>query len=128
VSAEIQSSLIEAIQTVAGAKISNVNFTKSYTGIVRSIDGLKAIVEVLGSESECIIPHNLTSFIGKDDIVIVQDITNGNLQKIIQGVISSINKDMFHIYDPVEDRIVSSVEQLWDEEMGMAIDIVFEME
>lgn len=127
-SREIQNSIIEAVQTVAGERIRNVNFTKSYTGVVRSISGLEAIVEVLGSDSECIIPHNLASFVGQGDIVIVQDIINGNIQKIIQGVISSINKNMFHIYDSVEDRVVSSVEQLWDEGLGEAIDIVFEME
>jgi hypothetical protein len=128
VSQDIQNSILEAVQTVAGERLKNVNFTKSYTGIVRSIDGTKAIVEVFGSELDCIIPLNLSSFVGKDDIVIVQDIANNSFKRIVQGVISSINKDMFHIYDPVEDRIVSSVEQLWDEELGMAIDVVLEME
>jgi len=125
--ADIQKSLIEAINIVAGERLKNVNFTKSFTGIVREVNGLTCIVEILDSNTECIIPHNLSSFIGKDDIVIVQDIQNTNRQRIVQGVISSINKDMFHIYDTVTDTVVSSVEQLWDEDLQMVIDVVLEI-
>jgi hypothetical protein len=124
---DIQNSLIESIKIIAGEKLSNVNFTKSFTGVVKEVNGLLCTVEILGSNSECIIPHNLASFINKDDIVVVQDISNTNGQKIVQGVISSINPDIFHIYDPVEDKIVSSAEQLWDEELQMAIDVVLEI-
>ncbi|GAB6253583.1 hypothetical protein BCSAG_49010 [Bacillus cereus] len=124
----VQQSLIESIQILAGERLKNINFTKSFTGIVREVNGLRAIVEVMGSDSECIIPQNLASFIAKDDIVIVQDISNTKSQKILQGVISSTNRDMFHIYDPVEDKIVSSIEQLWDEELQQVIDVVFEIE
>ncbi|EOO44266.1 MULTISPECIES: hypothetical protein [Bacillus] len=125
---DIQQSLLETVQILAGERLKNVNFTKSYTGIVRDVKGLRCIVEVLGSESECIIPYNLVSFIDVDDIVIVQDIGNNNAQKIVQGVISSLHKDMFHIYDPIEDRIVSSIEQLWDEELQKPINVILEIE
>lgn len=125
---DIQQSLIESIQTLAGERLKNVNFTKSFTGIVKEVNGLQAIIEINGSNSECIIPQNLASYIWKDDIVIVQDISNTKSQKIVQGVISSTNKDMFHIYDTVEDKIVSSIEQLWDEELQKEIHVVFEIE
>ncbi|HFK1434992.1 TPA: hypothetical protein ACGXNJ_005146 [Bacillus cereus] len=125
---DIQQSLLETVRILAGERLKNVNFTKSYTGIVRDVKGLRCIVEVLGSESECIIPYNLVSFIDVDDIVIVQDIGNNNAQKIVQGVISSLHKDMFHIYDPVEDRIISSIEQLWDEELQKPISVILEIE
>lgn len=127
-SLDVQNSLIQAIQIMAGEKLKNVNFTKSYTGVVRSVNGSTATVEILGTNSECIIPMNLASYIDKDDVVIVQDINNSNAQKIIQGVIASTQQWMFHIYDPVEDKIVSSVLQLWDEDTGRPVDIVFEME
>jgi len=125
---DIQNSLLETVRILAGERLKNVNFTKSYTGIVRDVKGLRCVVEVFGSESECIIPHNLVSFVDIDDIVIVQDIGNNNAQKIVQGVISSINQDMFHIYDDVENRIVSSIEQLWDEELQMPINVILEIE
>ncbi|MFC9727559.1 hypothetical protein [Bacillus cereus] len=124
----IQQSLLETVQVLAGERLKNVSFTKSFTGIVRDVKGLRCIVEVLGSDSECIIPYNLASFVDVDDIVILQDIGNNNAQKIVQGVISSIHQDMFHIYDPVEDRIVSSIEQLWDEELQIPINVVLEIE
>lgn len=127
-SMDIQSKLIETIQLITGEKLKNVNFTKSYTGIVRSIKGSNAIVEIFENELECTIPHNLLSFVDIDDIVIVQDIANNGIKRIIQGVISSLNKDMFHIYDPVANEIVSSIMQLWDEELQQPIEIVFEME
>jgi 2-hydroxy-3-keto-5-methylthiopentenyl-1-phosphate phosphatase len=122
---EIQDSLIESIQIIAREKLKNVNFTKSFVGVVKNINGSKCDVEIMGSEYECIIPHILTSFIGKDDIVVVQDIDNTT--RIVQGVISSVNQYIFHIYDPIEDRVISSVEQLWDEELRMAIDVVLEI-
>lgn len=125
---DFQESIIESIRTIAGEKLKNVNFTKSYTGIVRSVDGLNCIVEIFGSDSECIIPQNLSSFVEKDDIVIIQDIANNRFKRIVQGVISSLNKDMFHIYDPIEDKIISSIMQLWDEELQEPVDIVFELE
>jgi hypothetical protein len=130
VSQDIQNSIIEAIQIVAGERLRNVNFTKSYTGIIKSIDfeNNKGIVEIYESEYECIIPHNLTSFVDKDDIVIVQDIDNNRFKYVVQGVISSTNKDMFHIYDTIEDKIISSVLQLWDEETQQAINVTFELE
>lgn len=125
----VQNSLISTIQTVAGEQIRNINFTKSFTGIVKKIDGLSCVVEIFGSDSDCIIPHNLLPFIDKDDIVIIQDIANNGIKRIVQGVISSLHKDMFHIYDPIENRIVSSVMRLWDEETNQPIDnIVFEIE
>ncbi|KEK23933.1 hypothetical protein [Bacillus gaemokensis] len=125
---DVQQSLIESIQILAGERLKNINFTKSFTGIVIEVNGLQAIVEINGSNSDCIIPQNLSSYIGKNDIVIVQDISNTKSQKIVQGVISSTNRDMFHIYDTVEDRIVSSIEQLWDEELQQEIHVVFEIE
>ena len=125
---ELQSSLIETIKLVAGERLKNVNFTKSYTGIAKSVDleNLIAVVEIGGTESECIIPYNLRNYIWTDDIVIVQDIANNNRQKIVQGTVATQNGDMFHIYDPVADVIVSSVEQLWDEELQMVVNVTLE--
>lgn len=124
----IQESILSTIELIAGERLKNVNFTKSYTGIVRERNGLKCIVEIFDSNYECIVPHNLSSFIDIEDIVIVQDIYNNGLKRIVQGVISSLNKDMFHIYDPIEDRIVSSILQLWDEELQKPINITLELE
>jgi tRNA 2-selenouridine synthase SelU len=121
--------IIESIRTIAGERLRNVNFTKSFTGIVKDIQGLKAIVEINGSDSECIIPHNLRSYIEQDDIVIVQDVFNNMVKRIIQGTISSTRKNMFHIYDPTTDTIVSSVLQLWDEETNQVVgNVIFEIE
>jgi hypothetical protein len=130
VSQDIQNSIIEAIQIIAKERLKNVNFTKSYTGIVKTIDfeNNKAMVEIFADNYECIVPHNLSSFIDKDDIVIVQDINNNKFKMVIQGVISSTNKDMFHIYDPVTDEIISSVLQLWDEDTKEVINVTFEIE
>jgi hypothetical protein len=125
---ELQSGLIKTIQLIAQERIKNVNFTKSYTGIVISMDGNKAMVEIFGNAYECIIPNNLSNYIEKDDIVVIQDISNNKVKRVVQGVISSLNKFMFHIYDPVEDKIVSSVLQLWDDELQKPIDVVFELE
>jgi hypothetical protein len=122
-----QLSLLETIQTIAGERLKNVNFTKSYTGIVRSIDGLKCSIEYSGDTHECTIPHNLSSFIAKDDVVIVQDIDNKNITRIVQGVIST-NGTVFNIYDPINDVIVSSVLQLWDEELQKSINVLLELE
>lgn len=131
-SQDIQNSIIESIQILAGETLKNVSFTKSYTGIVKSIDfeNRTCMVEIYESESEAIVPHNLASFIDVDDIVIVQDIGNNKFTKVVQGVISSVNaeKGMFHIYDSVTDTIVSSVLQLWDEETQQAINVTFEIE
>lgn len=127
---DLQNSLIETVQILAGERLKNVNFTKSFTGVVKSIDieSLRCIVEIDGHDSECIVPHNLLNYIWKDDVVIIQDIANNNAQKIVQGVIPSSNsQDMFHIFDPVEDRIVSSIEQLWDEELQQEVFVQFEM-
>lgn len=128
---DLQNSLIETVQILAGERLKNVNFTKSFTGLVKSIDikSLRCIVEIDGHDSECIVPHNLLNYIWKDDIVIIQDIANNNAQKIVQGVIPAYDgsQNMFHIYDDVEDRIVSSIEQLWDEELQQEIFVQFEM-
>lgn len=127
---EIQNSILEAVKILATEKLKSINFTKSYTGIVKSIDfdKLTCVVEALGSEGECTIPHNLANFIDKDDIVIIQDINNDNKQKIVQGVVASTNTEMFHIYDPSTDTIVSSVMDLWDEETQQVINVTFELE
>lgn len=125
---ELQNSLIETIKIVAGERLKNVNFTKSYTGLVKEMYDNVAVVEIFESDYECMIPHNLSSYIEKNDIVIVQDISNNRFKKIVLGVISSLNKDMFHIYDTTTDTIVSSVLQLWDEDLQKEINIVFEIE
>lgn len=127
-SSDIQNGLIETIQRIAGERLKNLNFTKSYTGIVKEKYGQRCVVEIFDSQYECIIPHNLANFININDIVIVQDIVNNRIKRIIQGVISSLNKDIFHIYDPIENKIVSSLLQLWDEELQIALDVVFEIE
>jgi hypothetical protein len=124
---DFQQSILEAIQTIAGERIKNVSFTRSYTGVVKSIDGLMCIVDYNGNDQECIIPHNLQNFVGKDDLVIIQDITNDNITRIIQGVIDS-NGTIFNIYDPIDDVIVSSVLQLWDEDLQKPIDAILELE
>jgi hypothetical protein len=129
-SLDIQGNIIETIKIIAGEKLKNVNFTKSYTGIIRSIseDRKRAMVDIFGSELECVIPHNLAWLVDIEDIIIVQDIANNKVKRIVQGVINSLNKVMFHIYDPIEDRIVSSVLQLWDEETQMPIEAMLELE
>jgi hypothetical protein len=131
-SLEMQDSLIQSIQIIAGERLNNVSFTKSYTGIVQGIDfeNNKCQVSFYGDSHECIIPVNLSSFVDVSDIVIVQDIDGKGITRIVQGVISSVNEDkgMFHIYDPETDTIISSVLQLWDEELQMAINVVFELE
>lgn len=125
---DLQQSLFETVQIIAQERLKNVNFTKSYTGIIRSVNGLKCTVEAFGQKLECTIPHNLASFIGLRDIVIVQDIDNKGITRIVQGVINSLDKDMFHIYDPIADKIVSGNLQLWDEELQKPIDVIFELE
>lgn len=129
-SRELQDSLLESIKLIAGEKLKNVNFTKSYTGIVRTVDydNHKCMVEIFGHAYECVLPHNLSNYVDLEDIVIIQDIFNNKFRRIIHGVISSLRKDMFHIYDPIEDRIVSSILQLWDEETQQPINVQFELE
>lgn len=127
-SLDLQQSLLDSVKIIAGERLKNLNFTKSYTGIIRSINGLKCTVEAFGEKLECTIPHNLTSFVGLRDIVIVQDIDNKGITRIVQGVINSLDKTTFHVYDPSEDRIVSGNLQLWDEELQKPINVVFELE
>jgi hypothetical protein len=126
---DIQNSIIESIKIIAGERLKNINFTKSFTGMVKDIDlnNLICTVEVNGNNTECIIPHNLANYIWVDDIIIVQDISNNKRQKIVQGVISSKNRDMFHIYDPDTDTIISSIEQLWDEDLQMVVNVRLEI-
>lgn len=125
---DVQQSLLETVQIIAGERLKNVNFTKSYTGIVRRINGLSCTVEAFGSKLECIIPQNLKNFIDEEDVVIVQDIDNKGMTRIVQGVISSLNPSIFNIYDPIADVIVSSVLQLWDEELQQPVNVRLELE
>lgn len=125
---EVQQSLLETVQIIAGERLKNVNFTKSFTGVVKSIDGLNCSVEAFGSTLTCMIPHNLSSFIDLKDVVIVQDIDNKGVTRIVQGVISSLNPDIFNIYDPVADVIVSSVLRIWDEGLQQPLNFRLELE
>lgn len=127
---DIQNNIIEAIQILAGNSLSNISFTKSFSGRVNKIDKKSCTVEAYGEEYECIIPSNLVGHIITNDVVIVQDLYNNNSRRLIQGVISSQEDSVkFHIYDPVENVVISNILQLWDEELGEEVfGIEFEVE
>lgn len=125
---DIQDSLIRSIQLLAGDKINNLNFTKSFSGKIVQIDETSCLVEAHGQLYRCTIPTNLLNHVSVDEIAVIQDLHGNNQRMIVQGVISSSGSEL-HVYDPIEDRIISSKLQLWNEDSGEEMSgIVLEIE
>lgn len=128
---EFQDNLIDTIQIIAGEKLKNISFTKSFSGVVKEINGKLCTIEAYEQLYECIIPESIINHVTIGEVAIVQDIFNNNSKRIIQGVITgkTIDGIEFHVYDPVENKIVSSVLQLYDESLGNDISgIIFDIE
>ncbi len=125
---DIQDSLIKSIQLLAGDKINSLNFTKSFSGRVVKIEETSCLVDAHGQSYDCIIPTNLLNHVSVEEIVVVQDLQGNNQRRIVQGVISSLGSEI-HVYDPIQDEIISSKLSLWNEGSGEEVfGIVLEIE
>lgn len=122
---EIQDFLIEATKSIAREKLDKTQFTKSYVGLVVDmlLDG-ECVVKVNEDRLKSFIPLNMRRFVAKGDYVVVQDLFNDRVNRIVHGVIkgsynggngdgggSSTN---IHIYNINTGEIVSSVFQVYN--------------
>lgn len=124
----VQDSLLKAIDIVVNDQIKNTKFTVSNIGQVKSVAGFDCVVELAGSEYNCILPEHLHDWIQEDDIVVVQDLYSDNIKKIVVGKIGTSRPTSFTIYDTDAHRSVSGVEQLHDTETGNPVNVILEVE
>lgn len=124
---DLQDSILRAVNILVRQGISQMNYTSSNIGIVRSVQGFECVVEIQGSELSCVLMEHLQDWIQNDDIVIVQDLYNDNSKKAVIGKIGTSRPTSFTIFDTEKGKSVSGVEQLFDEEKKQELDTILEV-
>lgn len=84
--------------------------------------GQDCLVEKADSILKATIPIGLVPFIGKSNIVVVQDLFNDGSQRIVIGSVSD-RKSPLQIYDTIEGIVISSVLDIWLESEGRVISV-----
>lgn len=121
-SESIQNSLLRAIDTIVEQRVESSEKTISKIGIVRSVKGFDAEVEIQGALSTCVLPEHLHDWIDVDDIVVVQDLYGNNSNKVITGKTGTTRADSFTIFDEGTNKSVSGVERIYDTTSNEEID------
>lgn len=124
---EINDFIIEATKSISADVLKRNNFTKSYIGKVVSINGNKAVVTINLSDNKCILPVNMKRFINEGDTVVVQDLQNNKAYMVIHGVIKKgeMSNTIIHIFDTINNVVVSSVLEVWDELKNEVVSTTF---
>lgn len=128
----IQDFLIEATKSIAKEKLDKTQFTKSYVGLVVNMlpDG-ECIVKVNEDSLKSFIPLNMRRFVSKGHYVVVQDLFNDRVNRIVHGVINGrynggdggdgeISTNI-HIYNVDTGEVVSSVFQVYNVANGQVV-------
>ena len=115
-SKDVQNSLLEAINIMVSQNINNMQYTSSNTGIVKSVGAFDCMVEINGEEYKCSLMEHLHDWIQEDDIVIIQDLYNNGLKRMVLGKVGTTRPTSFTVYDTEKGRAISGVEMLVDDE------------
>lgn len=108
----MQNNLIDAIKAIVSSEVNNARSTQSLTGtVVADPAGYKCIVNIMGTERECTLPEHLHDWIGKDDIVVVQDIYGNGSEYVVTGSNGSTRDHTLVISDDNREkgRLISGV-------------------
>ena len=119
---ETQRAIIESIESVVEAKMSNASTTNSLIGFVTDEpNGFEVNVSILGEVFSCTLPEHLHSWIQAKDVVIVQDLYGDGRSKIVTGKTGTTHKDPALVfYDDDKEKIVSGRDGIFDE--GVKLD------
>lgn len=118
----IQNSLLKAIDTIVEQRVLNSEKTVSRIGIVKTVLGFDAQVDIQGELSTCVLPEHLHSWIDVDDIVVVQDLYGNNSNKVITGKTGTTRSDSFVILDESSGKFISGVERIHDTTSNSEVD------
>ena len=114
---DMQKNIIQAIETVVESKIGSRDTTNSLSGIVvEDPSGFACKVEINGQVYNCQLPEHLHSWIQKNDIVIVQDLHNNGLKRVVTGKTGSIISDASLVFNDEESgKLIGGVDYIEDE-------------
>jgi hypothetical protein len=89
---DVQRSLIDAIEIIVGETVKSTEYTSSYIGLVKEVNGFDCMVEINGSETKCKLVEHLHTLVKVGDVVLVQDLYNTNVKKFIVSKIGGIGQ------------------------------------
>lgn len=113
---DLQKSVIKAIETVVEAKIGENSTTNSTMGIVvEDPKGFTCKVDMNGQVFTCSLPEHLHTWIQKDDIVIVQDLYNDGVKRIVTGKTGSTRPSPSIVFSDDSGRLIGGVDYIEDE-------------
>ncbi|KRL07940.1 hypothetical protein [Liquorilactobacillus hordei] len=114
---EIQTNIIDSINTLVDSKLSATNTPQNKVGVVvQDPSGYNCIVKINGTEFTCTLPEHLHDWISKDDIVIVQDLYGNGLSLTIIGSSGSTRNNTLVIHDEKLNRNISGVTKFESED------------
>lgn len=115
---ETQQAIIESIEKVVHAGISNMQTTNSLIGfVVGEPKGFDVTVSIYGEEYKCILPEHLHSWIQDKDVVIVQDLYGDGRSKVVTGKTGTTHQDSSLVFvDTEKDKIVSGRDGIFNGE------------
>ena len=114
---DLQKSVIKAIETVVDAKLGESSTTNSTMGVVvEDPKGFACKVDMNGQIFTCSLPEHLHTWIQKDDIVIIQDLYNNGVKRVVTGKTGSTRPSpsiVFH--DEESGGLIGGVDYIEDE-------------
>lgn len=126
--ANLQNSLIDAINIIVKENINQTKYTSSNVGLVKSVKGFDCIVEMQDSEVSCTLMEHLHDWVDVDDIVIVQDLYNNNIKRAVIGKVGTSRPVSLTIFDDNKGKSVSGVEHLYDQSEDEKVNVVLDLE
>jgi hypothetical protein len=80
---DVQKSLLDAIEILVNETIKKTEYTSSYIGKVKEVNGFDCTVIIYENEVQCKLVEHLHTLIKVGDIVVVQDLYNNSVSKFI---------------------------------------------
>lgn len=77
-------------------------------------EGYKCIVNIQGTEKECVLPEHLHDWISKDDIVYVTDLYGNEAELMVSGSSGSTRKQSLVVNDENKNKLVGGVTKFED--------------
>lgn len=111
---DTQKQLLSAMKLVAEGTQQNNGPVMKIGVVAEDPEGYKCIVNIQGTEKECVLPEHLHDWISKDDIVYVTDLYGNEAELMVSGSSGSTRKQSLVVNDENKNKLVGGVTKFED--------------
>lgn len=111
---DTQKQLLSAMKLVAEGTQQNNGPVMKVGVVAEDPEGYKCIVNIQGTEKECVLPEHLHDWISKDDIVYVTDLYGNEAELMVSGSSGSTRKQSLVVNDENKNKLVGGVTKFED--------------